>query len=173
MEYKTRYRDWIMNFFEQHPDQKVSASDLRRRMAAEGMTINLTTVYRNLDRMEREKILQGHKIAEEDEKFYQYLRPKMECGRHLHLYCSRCGKIIHLNCGFMKEISDHLMKEHGFLLDCGESMLIGLCRECREKMAEEGRLPQGGKIPEGIRMPEPGSKPDGAVHLTPRGRTGE
>ena len=172
MEYKTRYRDWIMKYFEEHSEQKVSAGDLHRQMTAEGMTINLTTIYRNLDRLERENILQGHKVGGEDEKFYQYLRPKMECARHLHLLCSRCGKIIHLNCGFMEEISAHLMEEHGFSLDCGQSILVGLCRECRQELAAQepgenagtadgkGAEPEKkacrahGRHPEEIRMPE-------------------
>lgn len=137
MEYRTKYRDWMQKYFAAHADEKVRARDVYEKMTAEGLSINLATVYRNLDRFEKENVLKGHKTAGEDEKFYQYMRPKMDCESHLHLLCSRCGKIIHLNCGFMNEISQHLMEEHGFAIDCGQSMLVGLCRECRMALSEE------------------------------------
>ncbi len=137
MEYKTKYRDWMQQFFAEHADEKVRARDIYEKMTADGLAVNLTTVYRNLDRLEKENILQGHKSCGDDEKFYQYLQPKLDCGSHLHLLCSRCGRIIHLNCRFMDEISDHLMRDHGFQLDCRQSMLVGLCAECRARLAEE------------------------------------
>lgn len=136
MEYRTKYRDWMQKYFAEHADEKVRARDIYEKMTAEGLKINLATVYRNLDRLENENVLRGHKIAGEDEKFYQYMRPRMDCGNHLHLLCSRCGKIIHLNCSFMNEISEHLLAEHGFAVDCSQSMLVGLCRECRLEMEE-------------------------------------
>lgn len=139
MEYRTKYRDWMQKYFADHADEKVRAKDIYEKMTADGFAVNLTTIYRNLDRLEKEKVLQGHKTGGEDEKFYQYMQPKMDCGSHLHLLCSRCGKIIHLNCGFMQEISEHLMKEHGFSLDCRESMLVGLCADCRAQLAEEAK----------------------------------
>lgn len=136
-EYRTKYRDWIKNYFETHPDVRIRARDVYDGMKAEGLPVNLATVYRNLDHLENENILRGHKTAGEDEKFYQYMRPRMDCQSHLHLLCSRCGRIIHLNCGFMNEISEHLMKEHGFELDCGQSMLVGLCSDCRRELEEQ------------------------------------
>lgn len=135
-EYRTRYRAWLQTYFETHADSKVRAKDVYEQMARDGIDANLATVYRNLVRMEQEKILQGHVLPGEGEKFYQYLPPQRECSRHLHMVCSSCGKIIHLDCAFMREIADHLQKEHGFQLDCGESMLVGLCAECRKKKEE-------------------------------------
>lgn len=137
MEYRTRYRDWLKGYFAAHTDERIRARDIYQQMTREGLHVNLATVYRNLDRLAKEQVLQCHKTADEDEKFYQVMRPKMGCADHLHLLCSRCGKIIHLNCGFMGEISSHLMEEHGFELNCGQSILIGLCEDCRKELEEE------------------------------------
>ncbi len=132
-EYKSKYRDWITDYFKDHADMKISAATLYHHMEKEGMKINLATVYRNLDKLTCDKVLSMHKTAGEDEKFYQYMLPKMGCTQHLHLLCSQCGKIKHLNCGFMTEINGHLMADHGFALDCEKSMLVGICKDCREK----------------------------------------
>lgn len=139
MEYKTKYRDWLQKYFEEHSSEKVRAKDIYERMKEDGFSVNLTTIYRNLDRLAKENVLQEHKTGSDDEKFYQYLQPDMGCASHLHLLCSRCGKIIHLNCGFMNEISEHLMEEHGFQIDCRESMLVGLCKKCRMELAMKKR----------------------------------
>ena len=63
---------------------------------------------------------------------YQYVEHGHKCDSHLHLKCVRCGRIIHLECGFMDEISEHIYKDHGFELQCKNSILYGICKECRE-----------------------------------------
>ena len=55
------------------------------------------------------------------------------CEEHLHLQCVKCGKIIHLECEFMDEISEHILKDHGFELQCKNSILYGMCSACQEK----------------------------------------
>lgn len=138
-EYHSRHRTRILQYFEEQPDRRMSAAGIYGRMAEEGIKVNLATVYRNLDRLVQDKMLIALKAPEEEEKYYQYMRPGLQCAEHLHLCCSRCGKVIHLNCGFMREIQEHLMDDHGFLLDCGESMLTGLCSECRGIVRMKGQ----------------------------------
>ncbi len=136
-EYHSKYKDWIMNYFRALGEKKVSARELFSAMTEAGMNINLVTVYRNLDRLAADGVLAIRRSAVDDGKFYQYLRPKMECDRHLHLYCRRCGKIIHLNCDFMEEIQAHLRMDHGFAVDCDESTIVGLCKRCQAASAEQ------------------------------------
>ena len=45
--------------------------------------------------------------------------------------CVKCGKIIHLECHFMEEISHHIEESHGFTLQCKNSILYGVCKECK------------------------------------------
>ena len=46
------------------------------------------------------------------------------------------GRIIHLECHFMEEISHHIEKSHGFTLQCKNSILYGVCKECKNKFEE-------------------------------------
>ena len=41
------------------------------------------------------------------------------------------GRIIHLECGFMEEISRHIVAHHGFELQCDSSVLYGVCKDCK------------------------------------------
>lgn len=137
MKYKTKNRDWIERYFAAHADERARAKDIYEKMTADGLSINMATVYRNLDRLEEENVLKAYKTAGEDEKFYQYMRPGMDCGSHLHLMCSRCGRIIHMDIGLMNEISEYVINEYGFTIDCGHSVLAGLCRECQMKSEDK------------------------------------
>ena len=132
-EYISKYRTWMMEYFLAHKDECLAAGDIYVAMRNAGMALNLTTVYRNLDRLEDEGHIVKQKDPQDEEAVYRYVDKQMACDRHLHLYCEKCGRVIHLNCDFMHEISSHLMQEHGFVIDCGSSMLRGICAACRRK----------------------------------------
>lgn len=136
-DYRSQYKSWILNYFEQHENEIISASDLLSKMREDGLSVNQATVYRNLDRLEGAGLILGHRLDAKEEKYYQYLRAGHDCPNHLHLYCRECGKVIHLNCAFMQNISNHLRQVHGFTLDCGDSVLVGLCADCRKREETE------------------------------------
>ena len=63
---------------------------------------------------------------------YQYVEQGHHCDEHLHLKCVKCGCIIHLECDFMREIAEHIKKDHGFELQCKNSIIYGMCSKCQE-----------------------------------------
>ena len=67
-DYKSQYRSWIINYFENHENEIVSASSLLEKMRGDGLTINQATVYRNLDRLECSGLIQGHRLDAKEEK---------------------------------------------------------------------------------------------------------
>ena len=48
--------------------------------------------------------------------------------------------LFHLDCDFMDELRQHLLEEHGFLLQCSGDLLHGLCQECAAKEGSEKEL---------------------------------
>lgn len=137
-DYHSQYKSWILTYFSSHEDDMISASEVLAEMRKEGMSINQATVYRNLDKLEESGQIRSYRISGKEEKYYQYMEPGHDCMHHLHLYCRKCGRIIHLDCDFMKEIQDHLESDHGFKLDCTDSVLVGLCRDCQRKEQQNG-----------------------------------
>lgn len=132
-DYHSQYKSWILTYFKTHHDDTVTATTLFDKMKQAGMSVNLATVYRNLDRLEAVGQIRGHHLFGKKEKYYQYLPSDHACGEHLHLYCKKCGRVMHLDCEFMQEIAAHLLADHGFALDCNDSVLVGLCDDCRGK----------------------------------------
>lgn len=131
--YTTKTRNMIMDFLEENKDMRFSAASVFEYLQGKQEQINLATVYRNLERLTEEGVLLRNKSAQEDCSLYQYVEPHKNCHEHLHLQCKSCGKIMHLECDFMKQIAAHLLEEHGFELDCKTSALSGICDSCRTR----------------------------------------
>ena len=93
--------------------------------------VNITTIYRYLDRLEKDGTVIRYVSGQGSQAAYQYVEQGKGCCDHLHLQCVKCGRIYHLDCAFMKEISEHIEKDHGFELQCRNSVLYGICKDCK------------------------------------------
>ena len=129
--YNTKSKEVIREYLEAHKESRFSAHDIYEHLCVNGSQINITTIYRNLDKLTDSGELLRYKTAEDECCVYQYVEPHAKCHEHLHLQCSSCGKIIHLECGLMSEIKKHLIEHDGFYLECKSSVLKGLCKECK------------------------------------------
>jgi len=125
----------MLQFFQNHKEKMVSASEIHDFLQEKDDKVNLATIYRNLDKMTEDGVLIKYKDSQEDKAVYQYVGEDEKCHEHLHMQCMKCGKVIHLECNFMKEISEHLLVHHRFTLQCTKSILYGMCGECREEAA--------------------------------------
>lgn len=129
--YSTKSKETIMRYIQENKERRFRAQDVHRHIQEHGGSTNLTTIYRNLERLTEQHVLMKTRAAGDDSFSYQYLEPKGSCDHHLHMQCSCCGKVIHLECGFMSEIQQHLQAHHGFELECTTSVLSGICDRCR------------------------------------------
>lgn len=88
-----------------------------------------SSVYRMLSELAADGTVRKYQ-AEGGGSVYQFVGAHADCGGHFHLQCLSCGKVSHLKCDCSAEISLHLMKTHGFLVDSGRSVLYGTCSTC-------------------------------------------
>ena len=130
-EYRTRCKDIIMSYIEAHRNERFSAADITDYIDKSGAKINLTTIYRNLDKLTAEGKLIKTKNPSNDCAFYQFAEKDSRCDGHLHIQCKVCGRVVHLNDKYMSDVYGYLMKEQGFRLDFRESVLVGVCNRCR------------------------------------------
>ncbi len=131
--YKTNNRAVILEYLTEHASHPVSVSDICAHFSEIGMNINVTTVYRYLDKLEAENRVIKYTNSDGRRAVYQYVEEGESCHHHLHLKCIGCGKIIHLDCTFMNEISRHIEQQHGFHIQCRNSLIYGYCDECRKE----------------------------------------
>jgi Fur family ferric uptake transcriptional regulator len=96
------------------------------RVQTAAPAVNITTVYRTLDLMERIGLVRhthlGHGAPTYSEQEHQ----------HVHLVCHSCGSVAESPTRLMDDLAERLRAESDFELDPSHVALSGLCRTCRE-----------------------------------------
>lgn len=131
--YATASRKKILDYLKKNSERTVTAADIADYLKNSDSEVNITTIYRYLDKLEKEGTLIKYVAEKGSQAAYQYVELGHRCEEHLHMKCVQCGCIIHLECEFMDEISEHILKDHGFALQCKNSILYGTCEKCRNK----------------------------------------
>ena len=121
--YRTRQRDAILRFFEENRDRCFTARDLVGQVDA-----GEATIFRALSTLTGEGKLKKFSGGSGESAYYQF--NATECALHIHLKCRGCGKLIHMDCSFMEEILAHFKNEHAFTVDCGQTVIYGICGDC-------------------------------------------
>lgn len=133
--YQTRQQEAVIRLFHQRPEDCLSAEEVYQLLDAKGLSIGKTTVYRSLTRLCDSGALRRYAPQSSGECARFQLNPCNES--HLHIRCVDCGQLAHLHCDEMEQFKNHIHQSHGFILDESQTMLYGLCQDCRRK--EEGQ----------------------------------
>lgn len=131
--YNTKSRRYILEFLQNNSNITVSVADILEYLNQKGISVNLTTVYRFLNKLSLEKKV--IKISDDggQRAVYQFVGHKNSCDEHIHIKCTECGKLEHIECDFMEHIRKHLYEDHGFTIKCDGSILYGVCSACKNK----------------------------------------
>lgn len=138
-QYKTRQRDEILAALKDLGSGHVTAGDVYAHLCAAGSQIGRTTVYRQLERLVDEGAVEKYVGEGRHSACFEYIGRDAHTtsGTCYHLRCERCGRLIHLSCDALEGICNHLLAEHGFVLDAKRTVFYGICEACgaREEKA--------------------------------------
>ena len=123
--YRTGARKEIYSYAKNVSVHTFSASQILGYFRENNISISDATVYRNLDRMVEE----GSLIR------YKYVDTEDLCHEPIHLKCKVCEKIIHLEGDLMEKVKSNLIKRYGFSVECDGSVILGVCKECKDKIS--------------------------------------
>lgn len=129
-EYSTRQRALILEFMKESGAHHTVA-DIVEGLRSQGITVGTATVYRTLDKLLATGEIKKFVIDEKSGACYQYATDA-ECNRHFHLKCVKCGRLIHLSCEFLAEMENHILKDHGFTVSVGKTVIYGTCAFCSQ-----------------------------------------
>ena len=97
--------------------------------------VPLASIYRNVDDLVEEGTIRKYIVDRNNSACYQYIGDGNE-HNHFHLLCSKCGKLIHLECHEVEHLISHIEEEHGFKVDISKVTLYGICPDCRKEEQE-------------------------------------
>ena len=138
-QYKTRQREDLLAYLEALPGEHVTAADITEHFRLRGRAIGTATVYRQLERMVDEGLLNKYSIDANSPACFEYVgtdghRTDSPC---FHCKCERCGRLIHLHCEELEGLAAHVCAEHGFAINPLRTVFYGLCGDCREARHED------------------------------------
>ena len=129
--YSTKQRTAVLDIFRQS-SAHFTPSEIFNRLRAQGVPCSIATVYRTLERLEKDGAVRKMTTPGKESACYQYIESSA-CHEHFHLKCTGCGALIHLDCHFLEEMEAHILREHGFQISSGRTLIYGLCQECSKK----------------------------------------
>ncbi|MBQ6595505.1 MAG: transcriptional repressor [Clostridia bacterium] len=129
--YHTRAQEELLAFLKSTPGRHHTANGIREHFAALGRPIGTATIYRQLEKFVSEGLVRRFVVGPGDCACYSYVEDA-GCATHFHCKCETCGRLIHLDCGELREIEAHLLSHHGFSWDTGRTVFYGTCEDCRK-----------------------------------------
>ncbi len=132
-QYKTKQKEILLNYLASAPGVHFTAGDVCEYMKTQGEPIGQSTVYRRLESLVDEGILNKYTVDGSSPACFEYVGAESHGKEHIcfHCKCEKCGKLIHLHCDEMEEIQKHLFKNHKFQMDPKRTVFYGLCEKCR------------------------------------------
>jgi Fur family ferric uptake transcriptional regulator len=126
--YKTKQREIILKFLQENSNTHINADELAEHLRANGNPVGKSTIYRYLDRLCSESIVR--KFITPDGKGSCYQLIQEDCHYHYHFKCLDCGRLLHIRCSDLDNVSSHILNEHGFTVDLSQTIIYGHCAEC-------------------------------------------
>ena len=132
-QYKTKQRAELTAFLMSTAGEHVTAADICKHFEEQGKAIGVTTVYRQLDKMVEEGLVNKYNLDGKTSACYEYVDAEHHMEGNVSCYhckCDKCGKVIHLHCGEIEELMKHIEKKHSFVINPRRTVFYGTCEHC-------------------------------------------
>ncbi len=131
-QYKTRQREEMLTYLASVKGKHFTAADICSHFKKIGKPIGTTTVYRQLDRMVEEGLVNKYFIDENSSACFEFIDAENCCHQPAcyHCKCEKCGRLIHMDCHEITELQEHLMQHHHFMIDPMRTVFYGICEAC-------------------------------------------
>ncbi len=129
-EYRTEQKKILLDFLKENSENSYTIEEIIKELSdKEGNIPAKSTVYRLMTRLVEEKTVL--RTAGSGRQFLYRIIADNHCRNHLHLQCTECGKILHLD----ERLSDSLLRRvesaKDFSVSEEDTVLMGRCANCK------------------------------------------
>jgi Fur family transcriptional regulator, ferric uptake regulator len=114
-----------------HATPEAIVARLREQAGPGGAAPDASTVYRNLEVLERLGLVWHTHLGKGAPVYHAAEHP------HLHVVCQSCGAIASADPSLLDGAAERLAADLGFTVDVGHVALSGTCRDCRGRAGSE------------------------------------
>lgn len=126
-EYKTKQKEILIRFLKTREDTPLSIEEIFEHIGETGEHLGKSTVYRLINKLCEEGMV---KRFEQGKKFLYQLAGGEDCHYHLHLKCTECGKLIHMDHEQSEKLIEAIYGKQGFTVSQTDTTLFGRCEDC-------------------------------------------
>jgi len=126
----TRRREQIFRILAASRGRHLSAYDIYSELKKEDHLAGMATVYRTLELFTKAGIVRTVDMGDGCKRYELCFSGGVDCGRHSHLVCMKCGSVIEMEVNISKIIKPQL-DEAGFEVNDIAMMITGYCKKCR------------------------------------------
>ena len=126
--YNTEQKKRVIDFFYRNRDRHYTIAEISDAVAENGA--GKSTVYRHVSDLLKNGVIRRFETGESRQFVYQFADANDSCDRHYHLKCVKCGRLIHMECVHLDDVSAHIKAEHDFVIGSGRAVLYGECVSC-------------------------------------------
>lgn len=130
MGYKTEQKEALISYLASHKDRQFTVAELSRELSATAR-IGTSTVYRLLHGLLEEGRVRRFAVEGGSRFYYRYVDEG--CRTQLHLKCTACGRLSHLDATVAEFLQKQIMASNRFALDEHQTLLFGICRTCQKE----------------------------------------
>ncbi|MCX7780572.1 MAG: transcriptional repressor [Negativicutes bacterium] len=127
----TPQRQTILQAFNDHRDQHLSAEDVYQIVRQRAPEIGLATVYRTLELLSELEVLQ--KLDFGDGRSRYEINETNTPHHHHHLICLSCGKVKEFEDDLLETLETAIARKSNFLIMDHQLKFYGYCQECQSK----------------------------------------
>ena len=107
-------------------DSHISAEEIYTQVHRRYPYINISTVYRTLELLEKLGLVIKTDFGEGRVRYHP-----VDKGHHHHLVCQECGAIIDIDESTLARLQDVLLARYNFSASLKHVAIFGLCSNCR------------------------------------------
>ena len=131
-QYRTKQKDALLAYL-RTADTPLSTEQIVSALRAGGEQTAQSTVYRLIRQMCEEGSV---KCIPQDKKFLYQLVPDNSCHHHLHLKCTQCGRLLHMDHKQSERLIEDIYGENAFAVSEEQTTLYGTCSRCANRNAK-------------------------------------
>lgn len=125
--YNTQQRKHLIDFLQSNSSEAFTIEEIINAMG--GSEISQSTAYRLMTKLVEDGLVHRSVKGNSRSFVYQYISDH-KCEGHLHMKCTDCGKVYHLDSGITAQIQNNIKNNTSFEID-NHSVLLGKCNLCK------------------------------------------
>ncbi len=132
MHYRTRNREALLTYLQSREGEHVTVNEIHDHFRQAGSSMGVATIYRQLDQLVAEGQMRKYMIDSGSAACFEYIGAAHGHARFIHCKCEKCGRILHVDRSEIEEMARTLEAHSGFRMDNVQTVLYGICGDCRE-----------------------------------------